>query len=92
MNLSVTDWNWTLLRAETENSQNCEDSGTAADLTLDQSRHALGHVPQDNLPSPVLQKAVQRRRYLILVDGIAHLGHPAAASIEQGDLIPGGVV
>lgn len=82
VNLSVTDWNWTLLRAETGDGQNCEDAGTAAGLTLDQSRHALGHVPQDDLPAPVLQEAVQRRRFFILVDGIAHLGHSASASIE----------
>lgn len=63
-----------------------------AGLTLNQSRQTLGHIPQDDLPPPVLQEAVQRGGFLVLLDGTAHLGHPASASIEQGDLIPCGVV
>lgn len=60
--------------------------------TLDQARQPLRHVSQDDLPPPVLQEAIQRRRLLVVVDGIAHLGHPAGATIEQSYLIPRGVM
>jgi hypothetical protein len=39
-----------------------------------------------------MQESIERRGLVVVVDGIAHLRHPAGASIEEGDLIPCGIV
>lgn len=60
--------------------------------TFDQPGRVVWDIAENHFPPPVLQEAIERRRFFVGVDGIADVGHTTSAAIVQSDFISRDVV